>query len=576
MSLETLVDQLESDLNESGGGTAHESVTALCQQLAAPLDGMQVRRALKLLRGKRCYSQITRLADCADNKAEGVLKVHIRRHAAQAAIDEWKDYEGAASKLEQNLLELQKHPSDTETSETTGLLGRIYKDLFLKAAAAGDSDVATTHLKKSVAYYRTGFRLDPAWHGSNLIALTAKGEREGFQTESKTATEWAQEVLTTLEEKVALTPWDHCTQGEAYLVRGQHDKAANSFSRYWEASEVDAFALAGTERQLRQFWLIEGDPNYEFVRSVLIHLQARRIASTNRSARFTVEEMMRFARELETTSHEHLEALFGPASSVPLQKVLGLLERAKSICKVTPEHDPDTGGTGFLVNGGSLTARLAGQTLLLTNHHVLHGRELTDELREISGNYEGAIDIEDAVARFQFFDGKDGMKVVKLREILHYSPAHAHDFALATLEEQLNPDRCLTLSEEPKPLGSRNFRTSKRRSKIFVVGHPQSKSLSFSFSDNEVVDHELDDQPKVNDRPRRIHYRAATEEGSSGSPVFNNKDLRVVGLHRAGSAKPLRDDWPRESADQTYEANEAISIRSIRECLVQDGNDPGS
>ena len=113
----------------------------------------------------------------------------------------------------------------------------------------------------------------------------------------------------------------------------------------------------------------------------------------------------------------------------------------------------------------------------------------------------------------------------------------------------------------PKPLGSRNVVDARQRAKVFIVGHPKGGDLSFSVSDNEVVDHELDDEPC--DRPRRIHYRTPTEPGSSGSPVFHHKSLEVVGLHRTGRAKPLRDDWPRAGDGEIYEANEAVSMRSL-------------
>jgi len=96
---------------------------------------------------------------------------------------------------------------------------------------------------------------------------------------------------------------------------------------------------------------------------------------------------------------------------------------------------------------------------------------------------------------------------------------------------------------------------------VILIGHPNGDSLSFSVSDNEVVDHELDDDPR--DHPRRIHYRAPTEPGSSGSPVFHHETLEVVGVHRTGRAKPLRADWPRAKPDEVYEANEAVAVRSL-------------
>ena len=101
-----------------------------------------------------------------------------------------------------------------------------------------------------------------------------------------------------------------------------------------------------------------------------------------------------------------------------------------------------------------------------------------------------------------------------------------------------------------------------------MIGHPLGGVLSFSVSDNEVVDHELDDNPLVPPHSRRIHYRAPTEPGSSGSPVLHPETLDVVGLHRSGRVMPMRPDWPRAKPDEPYQANEAVSIRSIRDYLA--------
>jgi hypothetical protein len=203
---------------------------------------------------------------------------------------------------------------------------------------------------------------------------------------------------------------------------------------------------------------------------------------------------------------------------------------------------------------------------VLTNHHVLHGEEASEALLEEKG-YEGSIDFERAEAQFHYWDGGPNPRRIKFKEVACFSERGKADFTLASLAEDVSADRALALSSKERPLGARNYTAPQQRPKIFVVGHPLGGGLSFSFSDNEVVDHELDDKPSVPDSPRRIHYRAPTEKGSSGSPVFHHETLDVVGLHRSGSVKPLRADWPRARNDEKYEANEAVSLRSIREFL---------
>jgi hypothetical protein len=63
----------------------------------------------------------------------------------------------------------------------------------------------------------------------------------------------------------------------------------------------------------------------------------------------------------------------------------------------------------------------------------------------------------------------------------------------------------------------------------------------------------------------RVHYRAPTEGGSSGSRVFNADLWQVIALHHKGGKSGLQklNDKP-----GTYAANEGISIQSIRDAVI--------
>ena len=92
------------------------------------------------------------------------------------------------------------------------------------------------------------------------------------------------------------------------------------------------------------------------------------------------------------------------------------------------------------------------------------------------------------------------------------------------------------------------------RTQVRVVGHPSGRGLS--FSSGEFLGH----------KAPRLHYRAATEGGSSGSPVFN-ADWRLVGLHHSGG-----EAMPKLSGEPgTYEANEGISIAAIASAVAEAG-----
>jgi V8-like Glu-specific endopeptidase len=58
----------------------------------------------------------------------------------------------------------------------------------------------------------------------------------------------------------------------------------------------------------------------------------------------------------------------------------------------------------------------------------------------------------------------------------------------------------------------------------------------------------------------RVHYRAPTEGGSSGSPVFNSRLWQVIALHHKGG----KIGMPRLNGKPgSYGANEGVSMQSI-------------
>jgi V8-like Glu-specific endopeptidase len=88
---------------------------------------------------------------------------------------------------------------------------------------------------------------------------------------------------------------------------------------------------------------------------------------------------------------------------------------------------------------------------------------------------------------------------------------------------------------------------------VYVIGHPGGRSLSLSLQDNLLLGCE---------NPL-LHYRAPTEQGSSGSPVFNQQ-WDLIALHHAGSTSMRR----LSGQEGTYAANEGIWIQAIRKELA--------
>jgi V8-like Glu-specific endopeptidase len=81
----------------------------------------------------------------------------------------------------------------------------------------------------------------------------------------------------------------------------------------------------------------------------------------------------------------------------------------------------------------------------------------------------------------------------------------------------------------------------------------------YSLDDNLLLDHD----------GVRVHYRAPTEPGSSGSPVLD-RQWELIALHHAG-----RPSMPKlHGSNETYAANEGIAIAAIRAAIVEAASKP--
>lgn len=197
-------------------------------------------------------------------------------------------------------------------------------------------------------------------------------------------------------------------------------------------------------------------------------------------------------------------------------------------------------GTGFLVQGSDIHPGIAQDWVFVTNAHVI-----SDDPSEQNGS-PPSLAPEDATVIFE--SGPDSGKEFAVDQLIFTSRRTDLDCTVVTLAQSLSFDKRFRIA---KSLPRLNPNRSQR---VYVIGHPKGGRLSFSLHDNVLLDHEA---PKV-------HYRAPTEGGSSGSPVFNaNWDL--VALHHAGSASmPKLNNQP-----GTYGANEGIAIQSILQAIAR-------
>jgi V8-like Glu-specific endopeptidase len=204
------------------------------------------------------------------------------------------------------------------------------------------------------------------------------------------------------------------------------------------------------------------------------------------------------------------------------------------VCKIT-DINGEGWGTGFLIEGTVISDELAGEVLIATNAHVVSSTPGVAALQPI-----------ETEARFDVLGGggEDRLRLNDLSE-LWTSPPTRCDVTLLKFEGE-RPD-------VPEPItGAPALPLANEGAFVYVVGHPAGAGLKLSIRGNDLLAY---DEQQV-----KVHYRAPTEPGSSGSPVFTPQ-WQLMAVHHAGSSKMRRLDDPNE----TYEANEGLTLEFIRQ-----------
>lgn len=203
-----------------------------------------------------------------------------------------------------------------------------------------------------------------------------------------------------------------------------------------------------------------------------------------------------------------------------LIKTLGILSRlSSSVCRITADFN----GRGM--NG---TALRIGEKTLLTNWHVLFNKDndscadsVTAEFGYEDDGNGGYIDSKNFVC--------DVDSIVTNKE---------NDWAIINVTKLLNPEW------EIVPI--KNAAIPIKDTQAFIIQHPMGDRKRLGFVRNLIT--------AVDDRV--IHYLTDTQQGSSGSAVFDSNGM-LIALHHAGGR-------PQQVAGQPpVKKNEGIRISRI-------------
>ena len=217
------------------------------------------------------------------------------------------------------------------------------------------------------------------------------------------------------------------------------------------------------------------------------------------------------------------------------------LERARSVASIRHRFGNRL-GTGFLVSAASLGMQPP-ELLVVTSWYLVNQDGISPGIRPADAEL--------------VFEAADANKAYSIAAVLWSSPVTVHDASVLRLQDAV-------MGIDPIPLAN-SLPIIEDGARVYIIGHPGGRDLAFSFEDNELLDHE--GPPGGNPQIKgvsRVHYRAATQPGSGGSPVFNTQ-WEVIAIHHMN----LEADMPRLNGKPgTYGAREGISMLSIKQAIL--------
>jgi hypothetical protein len=512
-------------------------VDKLCQGLIGDLrrepDPPQPDQASSILRRLRRKRRFDAMALVAEALLESGLDApRIRLQYAQALIERgWL----APAELLLRSIAGSAAPSSFEDVETRGLLGRIGKQRYVTARNPGQQRYRT-ELEQAVSAYLAAYRLDPAanyWHGINAVALIQRARRDGVPLANVPDPEaTARAVLASASAPQGAdqaAPFALATRLEAQLALGATADAEQAALVYAAADDADAFEIASTLRQLVEVWGLGDDPVGSRIVPALRAALLRREGGGLRLDNERIKADLDGADAMR--ADPALEKVFGHDGFRTLEWYRTGLERCRAIARIETRGGRGM-GTGWLIDAPTFfPGRPAGEVLLVTNAHVVSP----------SGSTRSA-PLSPAGARANF---RISETVCDLGQVVWTSPVAKLDATVVTLA---SPPPTGVAGLVPATTPPAMPAPQERAPRLYVIGHPGGRDIEFSLQDNVLLG--------CNERV--MHYRTPTEGGSSGSPVFEEEEWKVVALHHAG-----RSDMPRLDGAGTYEANEGIRIDAI-------------
>jgi V8-like Glu-specific endopeptidase len=551
--------------------TSWDSFYGLLANPTVHIESPTVHEVLRSLKTARVFDLLAKSADRAMvRNPEDIL---IRCLYGQALIDSGQT--NAGIDILSTVIALPSARA-SEIAEAHGLLGRAHKQLYVDHAQGGLMPPSVRallkpHLERAIEEYARVFSPDQPrnsyWHGINLVSLLALARADGLRDIKNptglTTEELARRIVTALEPEAESTDdaWIPATLGEAHLALGDYAGAAKYYGAFVRHSDADTFKVASAVRQLEEVWRLT--PTHGGGGSILAVLKEAQIAKPDAKFSLPGDSLRQISSHTASTEHQRFKETMVPGGGfvklAQLQLVVSRAAAVAAICDATGR----TMGTGFLLKGEDLNDSLRGETVLLTNAHVMSDPN-------VDGAADGSLDPTSAII---VLEGADRKTITCDPKVIWQSPIAEHDATLVRVNSGLGNVRPLPLAGAGVQLAAAEPDADKSRAtKVSVIGYPLGGPLSLSTvgtvlgANGTLVD--MGPRKAHEEDPVYLHYHAPTEPGNSGSPVFETDNWTVIGLHHMGFDQ--FDGRPRlRGRSGMHHANEGIDMRSIKRALAK-------
>lgn len=488
------------------------AVNHVLDRLRAGGDASEAIAAGDALQAARRFDALLKLADAGARVAGPDQSAELWLQAVTGLIE--LDASLTAERLVQSLL--TEPALAAHRARLLARLGRIKKDQFVDT---GDPAALAAAIRAYVDAYEAG--ADPLWVGVNAVALRDLAARRGLPPDGGAPIPVDHLFALATGAPMPRPAWFITTELELRLARGEPSAALQPLLvQLFDAPDASGFVYGSLARQLDEIWDVDpADP-----------LQVMLGERTLIEGRGEV---------VLPSSAEGYERLFGGDYPIDIDTYRMGAQRACSVgLLLRPGQGPI--GTVFALAGVELHPSLEGRTVLVTNEHVVPDPAIEpDKPRadELEAHFDGGIGTDGKRTELAF----GGLRAV------WRSPRTEFDITLLVTDEPAVEQLLgLVTTKELPPVRAGIF--------VYVIGHPDGGPLKLSIRGNDFIDED----------GTKLHYKAPTARGSSGSPVFDDQ-WRLIGVHHKGS-----DELPAlNGATGTYPGNEGIALEAIRAGIAQ-------